>query len=77
MDKCEDDFIFDKRFGITGRGKTEEDAKKDFDEKLKAKLEELKASLNCEKKVCLPAERRVSTSLRPVVMEFSEHFHLR
>jgi site-specific recombinase XerD len=23
------------------------------------------------------AERRVSTSLRPVVVEFSEHFHLR
>jgi hypothetical protein len=29
------------------------------------------------KAVPLQPERRVSTSLRPLVMEFSEHFHLR
>jgi magnesium-transporting ATPase (P-type) len=30
-----------------------------------------------QRKLQVSARRHVSTSLRPVVMEFSEHFHLR
>lgn len=70
MGKCKDDFDFDKRFLIIGRGKTEDDTKKDFDAKLKSKLDELKTVLKCEENVC--SEVELGGAARTCTFDYAE-----
>jgi hypothetical protein len=56
MAACLDDFSHEMTFTITGRGKTQDAAKKDFETKFDAKIEEAKRKLNCEANSCLDGE---------------------
>jgi hypothetical protein len=50
MENCDDRYI--DEFTIDGQGKSDKDAKKDFDERLDKKRKALMAALKCGEKTC-------------------------